>query len=30
MQELFTPHSLKTALRVALVVTLMFVLVNLA
>lgn len=30
MQELFTPHSIKTALKVTLVVLLLFVLVNLA
>lgn len=30
MQELFTQHSLKTALKVTVVVTLLFVLVNLA
>jgi hypothetical protein len=30
MQELFTHHSIKTALKVAVVVTLLFVLVNLA
>jgi len=30
MQELFTQHSLKTALKVAFIVTLLFILVNLA
>jgi hypothetical protein len=30
MHELFTHHSLKTALKVAVVVTVLFVLVNLA
>jgi|GEM_PF-3788834 len=30
MQELFTQHSIKTALKVAGVVTLLFALVNLA
>jgi hypothetical protein len=30
MHELFTQHSLKTALKVAVVVTVLFVLVNLA
>jgi len=30
MQELFTHHSLKTAIKVAAIVTLLFVLVNLA
>ncbi len=30
MQDLFTPHSIKTAVKVALVVALLFILVNLA
>jgi hypothetical protein len=30
MQELFTHHSLKTAIKVAVVVAILFVLVNLA